>query len=276
MNTRLPEPHDRARQAVYDGEIFLLPATGASLRLAEAARETVRQAFADVHEDPRQAQHHLSDEAFFERVGRLRRELYTSPEHQETVRHLLREHGFDPAGLAFDPIRIRAIAHRGYDNPKAAPIYYPHRDTWYANPQAQMTWWLPLHDVEPEETFVFFPDFFAKAVPNNSERFDYAQWTAGGTDLRIGWQDPKAGEEALYPGQQGAVQDRPVGFRAAFGQVLLFAGAHLHETLRNETGRTRFSIDFRTVHLGDLQAGRGAPNADNRCTGSAVVDWIKP
>lgn len=276
MRTELPAAHEAARTSLYQGAIYLLPPSPASLRLAGAARRAVQAAFADVHPDPRQAQHHLSDEEFFARVGRLRRDLYTAPEHQGTVRALLAERGFDPGRNAFDPVRIRAIAHRGYENPKAAPIYYPHRDTWYANPQAQLTWWIPLDDLEPRETFVFFPAWFDRPVPNNSECFDYGAWTAGGTDLRIGWQDPEAGRTARYPGQEGQVQDAPVGFRASFGQVLLFAGAHLHETLRNDTGRTRFSLDFRTVHLGDLEAGRGAPNVDNRCTGTAAVDWIQP
>jgi len=36
----------------------------------------------------------------------------------------------------------------------------------------------------------------------------------------------------------------------------------------NNSGRTRFSIDFRTVHLDDVVTKRGAPNMDSACTGT--------
>ena len=39
-------------------------------------------------------------------------------------------------------------------------------------------------------------------------------------------------------------------------------------------GRARFSVDFRTVDVPDLLAGRGAPLADADCTGTAIRDFI--
>jgi hypothetical protein len=266
---------EAVRQSIYAGDVYLFPATPDSLRLAESVRDRVEQAFSDLG-PARQAQHRISGDEFFARVGELRRAFYTDPEYHHSLRRLLGHYGFDPASIAFDPIRLRAIMHRGHENPKAAPVYYPHRDTWYANPQAQMTWWIPLDDLDEEETFVFMPDYFTTPVSNNSECFDYSRWTEGGTDLRIGWQDPEAGQKALYPGQTDSQFGETRGFRVRFGQVLLFSGHHLHQTLPQATGRTRFSIDCRTVHLGDFRTGRGAPNVDNRSTGSAVTDWVLP
>jgi hypothetical protein len=52
-------------------------------------------------------------------------------------------------------------------------------------------------------------------------------------------------------------------------------GAHFHQTRKNATGRTRFSLDFRTVDLADHEAGVGAPNVDNRSTGSTVRDYVR-
>ncbi len=43
----------------------------------------------------------------------------------------------------------------------------------------------------------------------------------------------------------------------------------------NTTGRTRFSIDFRTVHLDDVEAFRGAPNVDSACTGTTMADYLR-
>ena len=58
------------------------------------------------------------------------------------------------------------------------------------------------------------------------------------------------------------------------GEVLLFSGAQLHTSTPNTSGRARYSVDFRTVNVPDLLAGRGAPLADVYCTGTAIRDFI--
>jgi hypothetical protein len=57
--------------------------------------------------------------------------------------------------------------------------------------------------------------------------------------------------------------------------MLIFSAAQLHSTVPNTSGRTRFSIDFRTVSLMDLETGRGAPNIDNRSTGTTLRDFLR-
>jgi hypothetical protein len=47
--------------------------------------------------------------------------------------------------------------------------------------------------------------------------------------------------------------------------MIIFSGAHLHGTVPNRSGQTRFSVDFRLMHIDDLAAGRGAINVDNGC-----------
>jgi hypothetical protein len=59
------------------------------------------------------------------------------------------------------------------------------------------------------------------------------------------------------------------------GGILLFSAAQMHSTVPNNTGRTRFSIDFRTVHLADVEAFRGAPNVDSACTGTTMADYLR-
>jgi hypothetical protein len=136
---------------------------------------------------------------------------------------------------------------------------------------------MPLHDVVEAETFVFFPEYFDRAIANDSAAFDYQEWTRDRRSLRVGWQDPNAGTRALYPGHFGSMEGAArLPFSCRAGEVLVFAGAHLHKTIPNLTGRTRFSVDFRTVHLEDYRAGVGAPNADNRSTGTALVDYFHP
>ena len=46
------------------------------------------------------------------------------------------------------------------------------------------------------------------------------------------------------------------------GDLLCFSGAHVHASVPNTSGATRFSVELRTVTAEDIQAGRGAPNVD--------------
>src|SRR4030095_4698911 len=59
------------------------------------------------------------------------------------------------------------------------------------------------------------------------------------------------------------------------GGIILFSAAHLHSTVPNTSGQPRFSIDFRTVHAGDVASSRGAPNIDSECTGTTLRDYLK-
>jgi hypothetical protein len=273
FRTTPAEDESAFRRALYIGEIFRLPANAVTTRLVGDINQLLE---GELGGNPREAQFRMSDTEFFERIGRLRKAIYTEMPFYRAVGDVLRSFGFDPIRAAFDPIRLRVISHKGFENPAAAPIYYAHRDTWYAHSQAELTWWIPLHDVSEIETFEFYPDWFDRAVPNNSEAFDYDAWTRHGAALRIGWQSPDHGTTHTYPGQIGSFDPgRELGFAAAAGDLVMFAGAHFHRTRKNATGRTRFSLDFRTVDLEDHAAGVGAPNADNRSTGCSVRDYVR-
>jgi hypothetical protein len=49
----------------------------------------------------------------------------------------------------------------------------------------------------------------------------------------------------------------------------------MHSTVPNTSGRTRFSIDFRTVNLDDVIARRGAANVDSARTGTTLRDYLR-
>ena len=59
------------------------------------------------------------------------------------------------------------------------------------------------------------------------------------------------------------------------GGLLLFSGAQMHSSVPNTSGRTRLSIDFRTVQIDDVAARRGAPNVDSECTGTCMHDYLR-
>lgn len=276
IQREMPQSNDLLRESLYDGDVFLLPPTEASLRYVEIAKEMLQRAFFDV-KDPRQAHREVSPEEFFRRIGAVRRELYLEEAYHKLIFELLEGHGFPPEEVAFDPAKLRTISHDGHKNPAAAPVYYGHRDTWYGHPPELITWWIPLDDLLEEETFHFYPEKFSSPVPNDSEIFDYDDWVSRGWSLKIGWQDPEAGKNALYPGVNGEFDPGPaLGFSCRRGENLLFSGAHYHQTREQSLGTTRFSLDFRIVHLEDHRAGRGAPDVDNRSRGSALRDYVRP
>ena len=275
----IPENNTALRRGLYEGQLFKLGSNAASLRLVEEVglllqEELCRGLPSDA--GYREAQLHLDNDAFFERIGRIRRTLYMDPRFHAALRAVIEAGGFDPEQVAFDPLRLRTICHEGHLNPRAAAVYLPHRDTWYGHPDCLIAWWIPLDELEPHETFEFFPDYFERGVPNDSECFDYEAWVARGWSLKIGWQDVDAGLRTHYPAAnlEGVELGRRLGFGAHHGENLLFAGAHLHQTLPQATGRTRFSLDFRIADLRDVRAGLGAPRVDNRSKGSSLRDYV--
>jgi hypothetical protein len=216
----------------------------------------------------------LDKDHFFRTIGRIRKELYLSPEFEDLTRNIFAEAGFE--NIAFDPMRLRVVPHQGYKNPAAKAVYYAHRDTWYSHPQSLITWWVPLDDLNERETFVFYPEYYQKEVPNNSEIFDYDEWVSKGWSLKIGWQNKNDGLNAEYPGITGEFDRTGAeGFSCSAGERILFVGSHLHETLKQEEGTTRFSLDFRMICLDDENRGIGAPNVDNRCRGSSLGDYLR-
>ena len=111
---------------------------------------------------------------------------------------------------------------------------------------------------------------FDQTVPNTSETFDYYQnntsrrTTATGVTREV---QARPGAVDHTPAQELVILPAP-------GEVLLFSGAQLHKSIPNTSGRARFSVDFRTVYMPDLTAGRGAPLVDVHCTGTAIRDFV--
>jgi len=122
---------------------FITPANEISLSLVKSVEELIATKLGVP--EIRKAHLAMSDEDFFERMGELRRIFYLEKEYHERLRDLIASLGFDPARCAFDPLRIRVILPGGHHNAKAAPVYYAHRDTWYAHPQSLIVGWFRTH-----------------------------------------------------------------------------------------------------------------------------------
>ena len=262
------------RAALYAGTVFLLPPSDASRAFADAAEELVVASFGP---EPRAITGRLRGAEIFAAVGRMRRAVFLEPRYHALARACIDALGFDDPRVALDPARLRAVLDRGHENPAARAAYFGHRDTWYGNPACVVTVWIPLSDLPHEETFFLYPQAFARPLANDSDRFDYPSWVGDDWGRKIGWQASPAGVEAPYPtAQPDADLGPPLGFAARRAECLVFSGSHVHATRPITTGRTRFSLDFRFVHLDDAAAGRGAPDPDNRSRGSALHDYVHP
>ena len=266
-----PAPDDQRREALYEGQLFVYTPTAATLAFIGFARQLIEEAFDGL--DPLTAQYHMPVEAYAAVLARLKPAFIHHPRSKEFLKAILTERGCDPEQTYFDVPRMRSSTSDGYLTSGIAYAFHPHRDTWYSAPMCQINWWLPIYEVESGNVMAFHPHYFNRAVRNSSRDYNYQQWSATSRkeaarhikkDTR---QQPKP-EEPLELDPQVRVVTPP-------GGLLVFSAAHLHSSVPNHTGKTRFSIDFRTVHRGDIQSLKGARNVDSECTGTTMGDYLQ-
>jgi hypothetical protein len=254
------------RQAIYAGNIFRLAATHATRALITDVRQGLERDFGA----PLERLHERYGFADMrEKMTALRATLTTDARYLDALGAITNIAGA-PAELAYDPLRLRCVLPGNHLNRGADIAYAAHRDTWYGNPQAQINFWIPLQDVTPETSFMFHPQLFNVAVPNNSAAFSYNDWSE-----KRGWQGNKAEVAVTFPAPTSEIAGGQA-FGARAGEIIAFSAAQLHQTVKNVSRMTRFSLDFRTVHIGDHAAGLGAPNADNASKAEAFRDYLFP
>jgi hypothetical protein len=259
------------REEVYNGKVFRWSATRAASSLVEQIQHLLARQFSE-EGDPRYAQFIVPPEEYWKRIGAVRREISTNYECKSFIGSILEEMGLDRDDYLLDVPRLRAVWHMGHHIEKAAAAYSVHRDTWYANPQAQINTWMPIYNVSAQQTFRFFPDYFSRPIQNDSSMFDYSQFQSIG-----GWQNLQQGVvKNVYPTTmlEGIDDSTTFSFELKAGEGIFFSAAHLHQTLFNVSGMTRFSIDFRLLHRQDYDDGKGAVNWDNKSRGSTVKDFV--
>jgi len=259
------------RALVFQGDLLLYTRRPSTQALADHAIAMAVEALAP-HE-PERAQFALPVEAFVERVGPLKSRFTNDRRTKELVRDVLAAFGCDLDDTYFDVPRLRVVPHGDYLTSGVSYAYKAHRDVWYASPPAQVNWWMPVFAVIADRAMSFFPDYWAKAVPNSSAEFDYSEWCRVGRRMATGQvtADTRKHPLPLAP-VETASELRIAGTK---GDVILFSAAHLHSTAPNRSGQTRFSIDFRTISAGDLRQSRGAPLIDGKATGSTLGDFLR-
>jgi hypothetical protein len=204
-------------------------------------------------------------------VAPLKPQFIHHPESKRLIRGILDEMGADPEATYLDVPRLRMVTSDAYLTSGVGYAHHPHRDTWYSAPPSQVNWWLPIYPMQAENSMAFHPHYWEKPVRNSSRRFNYYQWNAIG---RAGAANHIKSDTRDQPKPEEAIQAEPaVRFVTEPGGMILFSGAHLHSTVPNTSGVTRYSIDFRTIDINDAKANRGARNVDWECTGTSLRDF---
>ena len=259
------------RERLYQGQIFVFSPRPSTLALCELARAMTEAAFKPL--DPRDAQHALPVEQYVAILADLKPKFIHHPRSKELIRQVLSEFDCELADTYFDVPRLTSATHGGYLTSGIAYAFHPHRDTWYSAPFCQLNWWLPVYDIAPENALAFHPRYWDQPLRNGSRRYNYAEWNResckrAAKHIKEDTRDQPRPEEPVE-------LDPQIRVVCPVGGAILFAAAQLHSTVPNTSGGTRFSVDFRTVSLGDLLDGAGAPNIDSACTGTTMGDYLR-
>lgn len=258
------------RRALYAGDTVMFTPRKASKALCELAWGLIEEAFGSL--DPKRAQFELPVEKFVEIIAPLKPRFTHHPEAKKHLRDLFEEVGCDPEKTYFDVPKLRIVTTNGYLTAGAGYAYPTHRDSWYACPPCQVNWWTPITEVSGNNVMVIHPRYFDRPVPNNSNDFDAYEWNANGRRMAATYihKDPRP-----HPRLQ---EDIDLDWQVLVGDpgsLMLFSAQHLHATIPNDSGETRFSIDFRTVNQQDILDHRGAKIIDSSATGTTLRDFVR-
>jgi hypothetical protein len=261
-------PAEGLRQRLFSGDLVILTRLRALEEFVGYMREELVELFAPY--DPEHAHEHIEPAEMAKILGVWKPRWIHAERSRKLVRAIIAEAGFEPEFTHYDVPKPRTSFPSGHLTTGIAFAFPWHRDVWYSAPPQQINWWLPVFPVRETNAMSFDLASFAREVPNTSGDFDYYENNA----RRLNTAKSVGKESQARP---GAINHEPgvdVIPLPAPGEVLLFSGAQLHTSIPNTSGLARYSVDFRTVDVRDLMAGRGAPLVDAYCTGTAVRDFI--
>ncbi len=259
------------RELLYNGQLFVYSPLKSATEMCKFTQELIRNYFGSL--DPVTAHEQMPVEEYAAILADLKPKFIHHPESKKFIKGILEELGCDLEKTYFDVPRLRTATSDNYLTTGIAYAFHPHRDTWYSAPFSQLNFWMPVFDIESGNSLAFHPQYWNKAVKNGSRNYNYQNWNATSrfnaaqhikTDTRV---QPKPEEPMELDPQVRVITN--------VGGIIIFSGAQMHSTVPNDTGKTRFSIDFRTVHLDDLLSRKGAPNLDSACTGTPMKDYLR-
>jgi hypothetical protein len=259
------------RRLLYQGQLFTYSNRASVRALCDFAAQLIHESFGSL--DPLTAQYSMPVESFVEIFGPLKPKFIHHPESKRLIRAVLEDFGCDLDLTYQDVPRLRAVTSDGYLTSGVGYAHHLHRDTWYSAPHQQINWWLPIFEMASESSMAFHPRYWSEPVTNGSNSFNYYEWNSVGRANAA--QHIKSDTRKQPKPEQKMDLEPQVRIVPAPGGVILFSAGQMHSTVPNTSGKTRFSIDFRTVHIGDLRAKISASNIDSECTGTSLRDFLR-
>ena len=264
-----PSPDQGSVQSLlYRGNLVIFTKIRAVRELVDFTRVKLAEIFAP--HDPEEAHLHFTPEEMARVLGEWKPGFMRLEQSGALLRAIIEEAGMSLEDTHLDLLRPRTAFPVGHLTTGIAFAFPWHRDTWYAAPRQQVNWWLPIFDLRENNAMKFDFEYFSKPIPNSSNGFDYYEINQARkkTSSQVNSETQSRPAAIDHDPENAAVLLPPVG------SVLLFSGQHLHATIPNQSGRSRYSIDFRTVDRRDVYTDRGAPLVDADCTGTAIRDFV--
>ncbi len=243
-------------EGVYAGDIVRFARPAGFARIVRAGRRLARRAFGT--DDPRRAHLLHPRDEFFRRASAAQAEFRADPAVARTVAETLEEIGLDARDLHRDTVELRIAPPVGSHGGGVRSHVGAHRDLWGVAITQQVNWWGPAWPLARRRTFAFYPEYWDRPLENTTATWSVRAYLDARNACPPGVAPP-------YPSAPQPVRDpetppRPVSLPV--GDLLCFSSAHLHASVPNTTALTRFSVEWRTVRVPDVLAGRGSPNVD--------------
>jgi hypothetical protein len=262
---------DTRRRELYRGSIFVRSPHGGALKLCRLAQGLIEEAFHPL--DPLTVHQQLSAERCAEILSVLKPRFIHHPESKRCIQELLSEAGCDLEKTYFDVPRMRTAFPGDYLKSGIAYAFHPHRDTWYSAPFTQINWWMPIYELNSDNCMALHPHYFERAIRNGSSQYNYQKWNE---QSRFNAAQHVKTDTRVQPHAEEPIELNPqIRFVCPVGGAYLFSAAQLHSTVPNTSSVTRYSIDFRTVHIDDVLGDVGALNVDSACTGTTMGDYLR-
>ncbi len=269
VNSKINE--DERRRELYHGSIFIQSPSEGTLKLCQLAQELIEEAFHPF--DALKAHENLPAEKCAEILAILKPKFIHHPRSKECIQEILAEIGCDRSKTYFDVPRMRTAFPGDYLKSGIAYAFHPHRDTWYSAPFCQINWWMPIYELNSENCMALHPHYFDRPIQNGSSKYNYQRWNQ---ESRFNAAKHVQIDTRVQPHAEEPIDLNPeIRMVCEVGGAYLFSAAQLHSTVPNTSNITRYSIDFRTVHLDDVLGHVGAVNVDSACTGTTMGDYLR-
>jgi hypothetical protein len=255
------------RGSLFEGHLFVYAPRPSTLALSSVTRRILEHQFGP---DPALAQQRMSESAFAEHFDAAARGLNLVV--LEMASAIVADFGGDRATTFVGSPTLVATTGHGFLAQGLGSVQHPHRDTWYAASPCQVNWWIPLYDSDASASFAFHVQHWNSPVRNTSSEFRFARWYEEHQMGRsVTWRDTFADPRPVDP-----IELSPeLRIACQAGGTILSSVSQLYSVVPNETLKTHFSVQFRTVSEGDLVAGFGAADPDAAVQETSLASFVR-